>query len=69
MGGIGSGRKKVYEVPANRRFATMSYRYPIAKKDFLFKAYAERLPGILREMTDQLIVRAVNEVELKTVNK
>lgn len=62
------GRKRIAGTETERA-SMIGFRYPTAKKDFLTKAYGERLPELLRELTDTLIVRAVSMNEIKTVNK
>jgi hypothetical protein len=62
------GRKRIAGTEAERA-STMGFRYPAAKKDFLTKAYGSRLPELLRELTDTLIVRAITMNEVKTINK
>jgi hypothetical protein len=60
------GRKKLPESEKVAKSAMMGFRYPDKKKDFLVKSYGERLPNLLREAADQLIVRAVNNEEILT---
>lgn len=43
----------------NKYAVMMGFRYHQDKKDFLNKAYGERLPNLLREACDQLILRAI----------
>ena len=62
------GRKRIVGTDKTRA-STMGFRYPTEKKDFLVKAYGARLPELMRELTDTLIIRAVSMSEIKTINK
>ena len=46
--------------------AMIGFRYHSEKKDFLVKAYGKELPGIMRKLSDDLIVKAVEKTRIKT---
>lgn len=65
---MGKGRKRIDGTESTRAIM-MGFRYPSAKKDFLVKAYGDRLPSLLRDLADTLIIKAVSMEEVKTINK
>lgn len=59
MGGIGSNRWGRKIEAESKQLPMIGFRIPLAKKNYLEKAYGKELSALLREQCDILIVRSL----------
>jgi len=52
--------------PETKLSAMVGFRYQADKRDFLVKAYGDKLPDLFRKAADDLILQAVSAKKIKT---